>query len=912
MKKIITLLAAGVCLNVNAQIITAVAGDSIGGYNGDAALATSKYLNNPFGVATDQNRNIYIADMANNRVRKVTISTGLITTIAGNGAFGFSGDNGNATAAKLAAPYGVAVDAAGNIYIADRSNSRIRRVDASGTITTIAGTSSAGYSGDNSAANAAQLSAPTGVALDATGNLYIADYANNVIRKITISTGIITTVAGNGTQGYNGDNNAAISANLYHPTGVSIDASGNIYIADNGNNVVRKVTLSTGFITTIAGNNTQGFSGDNGSATSAQLNHPWGVAVVGANLYVSDYANFRIRKVSSTGTITTVVGNGTNSYTGNCGNPTAANLSYPAGLASDNYGNLYIADYNNNGIREVLFTATKVVVTPHMNVVIPCSGAGVIFTGSGAQTYVWSNGVIDGASSPAPVNTSTGVVVYSYSVTGTDTNQCFASARISFSVNPLPTIYAPNNTPTVCVGQSVTLTAVDVNGTASASVTPTNAATFSWTGGITNGVAFTPNATTTYVVTGTDLSTGCSSTNSNLITVVPAGGPLPVISLSSSGAISTCGSSATLTASGATTYTWLPGNNLTGTNISVTPSASTTYTVTGTAHGCVATNTITQQVNVITVTSTKDTLCKGSSVVLSASGATNYTWTIPPTSITSTVTTTSAGTSTITGNPTYTSTYTITGSSATGTATCTSATYFTQIVRVLNLSSSKDSLCNGSAVTLTASGASTYSWSTSSQHTATISVTPTVTTTYTVTGTASGCNISNTIQQIVKPPFSVIVISNKDSICVGDSARLTVTGASSYIWSTTQTNPSITVKPTVTTNYLVSGTKNGCSISTNFNQKVGNCTVGIKQITGAASQIILYPNPVVNGSFTVLLSESTVNTTIYVINAIGQKVYETKSNGLETKIEMPNYQPGVYFVQIKNTNGTSVKKVIIN
>ena len=900
MKKLITLLAAGIYLNVNAQIITTVAGDSIGGFNGDTALATSRYLNNPTGVATDQNRNIYIADAANNRVRKVTISTGIITTIAGNGAFGFNGDNIMATAAKLSAPYAVAVDAAGNVYIADRSNSRIRKVSTAGIITTIAGTSSAGYSGDNGAANSAQLSAPTGITLDAAGNLYIADYNNNVVRKITASSGIITTVAGNSTQGYTGDGFPAINANLYHPTGVTIDGSGNIYIADNGNNVVRKVTVSTGIITTVAGNNTQGFSGDNGSATAAQLNHPWGVSVIGTNLYVSDYANFRIRKVTSTGTITTVIGNGTNSYFGNCGNPTAANLSYPTGLATDNYGNLYIADFSNNVVRKVLFTATKVVVTPHMSAVIPCSGAGVIFTGNGAHTYVWSNGVVNGAATPAPINTSTGQVGYTYSVTGTDTNQCSASATITFSVYPVPTIYAPNNTPTICVGQSVTLTAVNVNVTSSATLTPTNPASFSWTGGITNGVAFTPTATTNYVVTGIDAGSGCPGTYSDLITVIPANGPLPVISASSSNAISTCGSTATLTASGATSYTWSSGTT-NGSSIAVSPLSSTIYTVSGTLNGCVATNTVTQVVNIVGLSSNIDTLCPGSPAILTANGANSYTWTGN-----------SSPTNTISVSPTINTTYTVTGTAPSGTTTCKSSTVFTQIVRTLTVSSNKDSLCNGSSATLMASGANTYSWS-SGQNGASISVTPTITTTYTVTGVAQTCTVTGTIKQKVKLPFSVTVISNKDSICVGDSAQLTATGANSYNWSTIQTGASITVKPTVTTNYVVSGTKNGCSINTNFSQKVGNCSItGIKQVSAAASQITLYPNPVVNGSFTVLLSESTANTTIYVINAIGQKVYETKSNGLETKIEMPNYQPGVYFVQIKNTNGTSVKKVIIN
>ncbi|MEO8761352.1 MAG: T9SS type A sorting domain-containing protein, partial [Bacteroidia bacterium] len=886
----------------NAQIITTVAGDSIGGYNGDGALATTKYLNNPAGVATDQYRNIYIADAANNRVRKVTVSTGVISTIAGNGVFGFGGDGMAATNAKLSAPYSVAVDAASNVYIADRSNNRIRKVNASGIITTVAGTASAGYTGDNGAASAAQLSAPTSITLDAAGNLYIADYNNNAIRKITASTGNITTVAGNGTQGYSGDNGQASSATLYHPTGVTIDAGGNMYIADNGNNVVRKVNTS-GVITTVAGNNTQGFGGDNGAATSAQLNLPWGVAVIGTNLYISDYGNFRIRKVNTTGNISTIAGNGTNSYTGDCGISTAAKLSYALGLTSDVYGNLYISDYSNNGVRKISFNATKATVAGLSNPVKPCSGAGFILKGSGANTYVWSGGIIDGVSSPAPVNTTTAAVASNYTVTGTDTLQCSATAVITVSVNINPTIYVPNGNITICAGQAVTLTALSINTATNAGTVPYLAATFSWTSGVVNGVSFIPAVSSGYIVTGTDVGTGCSSTATASVTVVPSTGPLPVISSSSSNAISACGSSAILTASGGNTYTWSPGSHV-GTNYSVSPNMSTTYTVTGTLNGCIATSTVTQVVNIITVASSKDTICSGSSVTLTASGATSYTWTTAP-SLTTSI-------NPVVATPTVSTTYTITGiSPGTGTTTCQSTTLVPLRVRTIAVSTNKDSLCNGSAAVLMASGANTYSWSTS-QSGSSISITPTITTTYSVTGVAQTCTVSGTIKQFVKSPIMLTITSSQDSICVGDSAKLTASGANSYIWSTTQTGSSIYVQPTVTTSYLLSGTVAGCSTTTNFSQKVGNCFTGIKHVTGAASQITLYPNPVVNGAFTISLSENTANTTIYVINAIGQTVYETKGTGLETQISLPNYQPGVYFVQIKNTNGTSVKKVIVN
>jgi sugar lactone lactonase YvrE len=248
--------------------------------------------------------NFYIADYdgGDNRIHKVTAATGIITTVAGNGTPRYSGDGGSATSAELMNPTAVAVDAAGNLYIADSGNNVIRKVTAAtGIITTFAGDGTAGYSGDGSAATTAQLQLPRGLVIDTTGNLYIADYFNNSIRKVTASTGIITTVAGNGTPGYSGDGGPATSAELMNPTAVAVDGAGNLYIADEPNQVIRKVTAATGVITTIAGQGgTRGFSGDNGPAVDSILNDPFGVAVDSAgNLYIDDYDNQRIRKVSA-------------------------------------------------------------------------------------------------------------------------------------------------------------------------------------------------------------------------------------------------------------------------------------------------------------------------------------------------------------------------------------------------------------------------------------------------------------------------------------------------------------------------------------------------------------------------------------------------------------------------------------
>jgi trimeric autotransporter adhesin len=265
-------------------------------YSGDGGQAASAQLSNPEGVAVDSAGNLYIADSGNNRIRKVT-PAGIISTVAGNGTSGFSGDGGPATMARLFMPIGVAVDSAGNIYIADTFNLRIRKVTLTGTITTVAGNGSKGYGGDGSPATAAKLNSPSGVMVDSAGNIYIADSGNNRIRKVT-PAGIISTVAGNGARGYGGDGDAATSAKLNSPSGVAVDSAGDLYIADRDNRRIRKVTLA-GTITTVAGNGDFGYSGDGGAATSAKLNSPSGVAVDSAgNLYIADSGNHRIRKVA--------------------------------------------------------------------------------------------------------------------------------------------------------------------------------------------------------------------------------------------------------------------------------------------------------------------------------------------------------------------------------------------------------------------------------------------------------------------------------------------------------------------------------------------------------------------------------------------------------------------------------------
>ncbi len=342
---------------VSGGTISTVAGNGGAGIQKDGGTATNAALFTPYGVAADSAGNIYVADFGNARIRKVIVG-GIITTIAG----GSAGDSGPAAVAGLNQPTAAARDSSGNIYIAEKNAHRVRKIASDGTISTFAGTGLPGSSGDGGAAASAMLNNPQGVAVDSSGNVYIADTSNQRIRKVSAASGNITTVAGNGTSGYSGDTGAATGAQLNNPSGVALDASGNIYIADNNNARIRKVTVSTGNITTVAGNGTSGYSGDSGAATSASISSPFAVAVDSAgDIYISDVGNNRVRKVDTSGNITTYAGTGSPGFSGDTGAPTSAMLSRPQGLALDSSGNLYIADQNNRRIRKV--TASGGIIT---------------------------------------------------------------------------------------------------------------------------------------------------------------------------------------------------------------------------------------------------------------------------------------------------------------------------------------------------------------------------------------------------------------------------------------------------------------------------------------------------------------------------------------------------------------------
>jgi trimeric autotransporter adhesin len=344
------------------SIIRTIAGhtNTTTNFCGDGGQATLACLSNPEDVAIDSAGDIFIADTHNNRIRK--LKDGIITTYAGHTtSTAFCGDGGQATSACLSEPQGVSVDPHGDLFIADTGNNRIRKVAPNGIITTVAGkTTTTLYCGDGGQATNACLNQPFDVVVNSNNSIYIADTGNNVIRKIG-KNGVITTLVGNGNYGYNGagcpanpQGVAALSACLAFPESLALDSGNNIYVADTANNRIRFVSVK--IITTIAGTGTAGFCGDGGPATSACLNSPRGVAVdTNFNIYIGDTLNNRVRKVNPQGIISTFAGGGSSSNTacGDNGPATSACLLRPEGVTIGNAGNIDISDSGNNRIRHV-------------------------------------------------------------------------------------------------------------------------------------------------------------------------------------------------------------------------------------------------------------------------------------------------------------------------------------------------------------------------------------------------------------------------------------------------------------------------------------------------------------------------------------------------------------------------------
>jgi sugar lactone lactonase YvrE len=471
----------GILTVTPSRTVNTTAGTGSSGYTGDTGPATAATLADPAAVAYDTHGNLYLADANNHVIREISTS-GIITTIAGTGIEGYAGDGAAATSALLDTPTGVAVDTNGNVYIADSHNHRIREIT-NGTITTFAGTGTPGFSGDGAAAAAAQLSLPSGLAVDTTGNLYIADTNNHRIRKV--SGGTITTIAGDGEEFYAGDGAAATAAALDSPTGVAVDASGNVYIADRLNQRIREV--SNGTITTLAGTSTAGFSGDGAAATAATLSKPSGVSIDAAgNVYIADTDNQRIREVGN-GAIATIEGSGAQGYGGDGGLSTAAILNSPRAVAPDASGNLSIADKLNQRLRSgTLPTLTF----PAEDVGVPSPTQSVTLANTGTASITLST-----ITASTGFTTATGGTCSALPITLTAGTSCTENLEL------LPVAAGPSTGSVVFSGSGVVPQSILLTGSATSSPT-----TVALTTNVNPALAGQP-ITYTAVVTPTGLGT---------------------------------------------------------------------------------------------------------------------------------------------------------------------------------------------------------------------------------------------------------------------------------------------------------------------------------------------------------------------------------------------------------------------
>jgi hypothetical protein len=440
---------------IQSGAIGTIAGNGTYGFSDGGGQAVNAQINTAYAVATDSRGIVYIADTLNHLVRKVG-TDGTITTVAGTGQEGFSGDFGPGSSAMIAFPRGLATDSKGNLYIADSGNFCVRRLAPDGTITTFAGTGTDGFSGDGNSATAAQMRMPRGLATDSAGNVYIADSWNYRIRRVD-SNGVIQTIAGTGENGYTGDGGKATAAALGFVQAVAVDNSLNIFVSDALNHVVRRISAA-GIIQTVAGNGSGGWAGDGGSGTAAQLNYPRGLALdaVGS-LYIADSANNRIRQVSASGTIKTVAGTGDAGFGGDFQSASSAKLNYPYGLAAFS-GNLYVGDLRNYRIRQANFSAslplTITTTTPLPQGPVGVSYSCTLAAAGGSPNYAWSissgtlpsgltlssAGVIAGTPATAGSSTFTVRVTDSVSTIAIQTFSLTITSASSFAITSGPVL----------------------------------------------------------------------------------------------------------------------------------------------------------------------------------------------------------------------------------------------------------------------------------------------------------------------------------------------------------------------------------------------------------------------------------------------------------------------------------------
>ncbi len=840
------------------------AGTGGGGFSGDGGQASASELFNPTGLAFDKSGNMYIADANNNRIRKVT-PAGIISTYAGNGIAGYAGDGLtlNPTAIELNDPTGVAIDANNDVIVADKNNNRIRKIPQPllfiTTPTTIAGTGAAAYGGDGGQATAAKLHYPIGVAIDTAGNIYIADEYNNRIREINISNNIINTIAGNGTAAASttapdGDGGPAVSAQLNYPWGVAFDRKGNIYIPDNFNNRIREIKICSVPATTIKATVNPICEGSSTKITVTGGNYySWapstGLSSVSKATVTATPTATTVYSVTINGSVTDTITihvlssptvtisplathacSGTNDtirYSTNTSNytwtATGATISTTtstyivANIPSTTASFTIVA---SNGTCSTKDSVSVTVGTPTVNVTATqssvCRGSIDTLIASGASGYLWSpsSGLNTASGDTVIATPTTTASTITYTVTGLASGGCNATGTYTLTVNFKPTLNTTASTPTICYGNSTTL------------IENTSVATYNWsTGATTQSISVAPSATTTYTVIGST-SLGCSDTNAVTVTVTN-GVPTTLVDTNVT-CYGLCNGRITAVVTGTDTYTYSWNNGATTTNATLNklcPGVDSVL-VTDQVSGCIgkATTTITQP-NPLrdTISSLIKPTCNGTcdgsarDSVIGGTAPFTYTWTTSPAQSNQTATNLCAGTYTVT----------ITDSN-----NCTASTNFTLTQpAAINLSATATAAtCYGSSTgTATAkvtggSGSFTYTWSTTPTQT-TSTATGLAAGSYTVTITdANGCTApapaTVTVTQAAQITDSISGVTGEK--CNGGkagAATMYVYGglpSYSYLWSDGEKNSNATALPGGNVTCTVTD-KNGCSVTDTLN-----------------------------------------------------------------------------------------------
>ncbi len=833
--------------------ITTIAGSGTNGHSGDGGAATAATLAGLSSVVADASGNVYMVDAYNNIVRKISTS-GIITLFAGSAGGGYSGDGGAATAATLSGCNGLAMDASGNLYISDASNYRVRKVNTSGVISTFAGNGTTGYSGDGGAATAAKLGIITSVACDASGNVYISDYGNSRIRKVN-SSGIISTYAGTGTSGFSGDGGAATAANISNVASIATDGAGNLYLLDNTNHRLRKVNTS-GIISTVAGTGSSGSGGDGGPATAAQLNRPSGVFVSNAgNIYISDQYNNRVRRINTSGIITSVAGTGTSGFSGDGGAATAAMLNLPTSVTTDASGNIIIGEYSNYRIRKVTGGAPSVAAISGPTTV--CVGSVITLTDatSGGIWVTSTPGIATvGMGTGLVTGVTAGTAFITYSVTSScGTTDVAQTVTVIAGSSSAGTISGPSS---VCVGASITL-ADSVSG-GSWSSANTSIATVASSGVVTGVSAGT-------VVISYSISGSCGTVVATK--TITVGGAPSVAAITGTPAVCV-GATTTLT-------DVTSGGVWTSTSTSVATVSASSGVVTGVSAGTTTisytlTNSCGTSSSSVTVTVTAapatpgsisgpTAVCVGGSVTLT-DATSGGVWS----SGTSSIITIGSSTGVATGVAAGTATISYTISNSCGTVSATRGIVVTAPPATPAIITGTTTICAGATATL--SDATTGgTWSSSATSVATISASGvvtgisagTATISYTVTNSCG--STSRTTTMVVNAATTIGAISGASSVCTGVTTTLTdaTTGGT---WSSS--NASIAsvnsagvvtgvAVGTATISYAVTGS---CGTMTVTKSMVVNASPNAGTISGASTACtgttITLTNSVSGGTWT--------------------------------------------------------------